>query len=95
MESEPRATVRFWSVLCLVALIIVNSRKIRAANVTPQYAHIIHLRALFELLSNQNHFIQTPVNRERQYKLLPKDIIFCSGLIDAHGEDYNVSFIVF
>uniref|UniRef100_A0A1I7XBB8 Nucleolar protein 16 n=1 Tax=Heterorhabditis bacteriophora TaxID=37862 RepID=A0A1I7XBB8_HETBA len=31
----------------------------------------------------------TPVNRERQYKLLPKDIIFCSGLIDSHGGNYS------
>ncbi|EYB96668.1 hypothetical protein Y032_0148g2661 [Ancylostoma ceylanicum] len=32
--------------------------------------------------------LQTPSNRERVYKLLPRDIIFCSGLIDSHGEDY-------
>ncbi|VDO22680.1 unnamed protein product [Haemonchus placei] len=30
----------------------------------------------------------TPSNRERVYKLLPKDIIFCSGLLDSHGENY-------
>ncbi|KAJ1354103.1 hypothetical protein KIN20_010921 [Parelaphostrongylus tenuis] len=30
----------------------------------------------------------TPLSRDRLYKLLPKDIIFCSGLIDSHGEDY-------
>ncbi|KAK5981996.1 hypothetical protein GCK32_013212 [Trichostrongylus colubriformis] len=30
----------------------------------------------------------TPSNRERVYKLLPKDIIFCSGLLDAHGDNY-------
>ncbi|KIH59526.1 hypothetical protein ANCDUO_10238 [Ancylostoma duodenale] len=34
------------------------------------------------------HAAQTPSNRERVYKLLPRDIIFCSGLIDSHGEDY-------
>ncbi|ETN70671.1 hypothetical protein NECAME_04829 [Necator americanus] len=30
----------------------------------------------------------TPSNRERVYKLLPRDIIFCSGLIETHGDDY-------
>ncbi|KHJ86813.1 hypothetical protein OESDEN_13426 [Oesophagostomum dentatum] len=30
----------------------------------------------------------TPSSRERVYKLLPRDILFCSGLIDSHGEDY-------
>ncbi|KJH40998.1 hypothetical protein DICVIV_13034 [Dictyocaulus viviparus] len=30
----------------------------------------------------------TPSNRERVYKLLPKDIIYCSGLIDSHNENY-------
>ncbi|ULT80068.1 hypothetical protein L3Y34_010559 [Caenorhabditis briggsae] len=27
-------------------------------------------------------------SRDRVYKLLPKDIIFCAGLIDSHGENY-------
>ncbi|PAV77445.1 hypothetical protein WR25_09217 [Diploscapter pachys] len=31
----------------------------------------------------------TPINKERMYKLLPKDIIFCSNLIDNHGENFN------
>lgn len=35
--------------------------------------------------------LQTPMNRDRQYKLLPKDIIFCSGLIESHGDNYTVS----
>ncbi|GMT36349.1 hypothetical protein PFISCL1PPCAC_27646, partial [Pristionchus fissidentatus] len=28
-------------------------------------------------------------SRDRLYKLLPKDIIFCSSLIDKYGEDFN------
>ncbi|NP_001368753.1 Nucleolar protein 16 [Caenorhabditis elegans] len=27
-------------------------------------------------------------SRDRVYKLLPKDIIFCAGLMDSHGENY-------
>ncbi|CAI5455526.1 unnamed protein product [Caenorhabditis angaria] len=27
-------------------------------------------------------------SRDRLYKLLPKDILFCAGLIDTYGEDY-------
>lgn len=53
---------------------------------TETIEHKIHITPLpLEL-----HFSRptTPSNRERLYKLLPKDIIFCSGLLDSHGEDY-------
>ncbi|CAJ0933464.1 unnamed protein product, partial [Mesorhabditis belari] len=31
----------------------------------------------------------TPSPRERSYKLLPKDVLFCSYMIDTYGEDYE------
>ncbi|CAJ0583520.1 unnamed protein product, partial [Mesorhabditis spiculigera] len=30
-----------------------------------------------------------PVPRERAYKLLPRDVLLCSHMIDTHGEDYE------
>ncbi|KAE9414732.1 hypothetical protein Angca_000937 [Angiostrongylus cantonensis] len=53
-------------------------------------ASTAHRRLITPLPIEQHHFSRptTPSSRDRLYKLLPKDIIFCSGLIDSHGEDY-------
>ncbi|VDM52079.1 unnamed protein product [Angiostrongylus costaricensis] len=49
-----------------------------------------HRTHITPLPIEQHHFSRptTPSSRDRLYKLLPKDIIFCSGLIDSYGEDY-------
>ncbi|RCN51086.1 hypothetical protein ANCCAN_02873 [Ancylostoma caninum] len=63
-------------------LIKLSEKKVETTN----DHHKIHITPLpLEL-----HYSRptTPSNRERVYKLLPRDIIFCSGLIDSHGEDY-------
>ncbi|WKY16075.1 hypothetical protein Q1695_001061 [Nippostrongylus brasiliensis] len=56
-----------------------------AQNVEKLVAHTLHKtkQEIIEIDPNV-----TPSNRERLYKLLPKDIIFCSGLLESHGEDY-------
>lgn len=35
-----------------------------------------------------------PPARERIYKLLPRDIKFCVYMIEKHGEDYEVIFLL-
>ncbi|CAJ0608723.1 unnamed protein product [Cylicocyclus nassatus] len=66
----------------------IDAQLVKLSERKPEVAteHKIHITPLpLEL-----HYSRptTPSSRERVYKLLPRDIIFCSGLIDAHGEDY-------
>ncbi|XGW32384.1 hypothetical protein V3C99_017157 [Haemonchus contortus] len=56
-----------------------------AQNVEKLISHTMH-RSKAEIIEIDPNV--TPSNRERVYKLLPKDIIFCSGLLDSHGENY-------
>jgi hypothetical protein len=35
------------------------------------------------------------VKRERMYRLLPKDILFCTRMIEAHNDDFEVSYKTF
>ncbi|VDM74264.1 unnamed protein product [Strongylus vulgaris] len=66
----------------------IDAQLVKLSERKPEVAteHKIHITPLpLEL-----HYSRptTPSSRERVYKLLPRDILFCSSLIDAHGEDY-------